>query len=213
MPLANILNHISMFSGLFPVAAALYNYKHLDRVLRIVGIFFIISSFFDFALFIIPKLGVNNNSPAIHLFVVVSVVFYGLIYYRSFHISLLKKITVVLSILTLFAIVYNAAARNQIMSFPTVSYTFLSVVLNILSLLFFYQLLNNKEFTHIEKQPMFWINSGVLFYFSINIFLFMLFNRMLNLHGDDVWLIHDITNIIANLIFSVGLLCKPQTTT
>jgi hypothetical protein len=212
MTLANILNYLSLFSGVLPVAAALYNYKHLDKVLKIAAVFFIISSFFDILLFTIPKLGVKNNSPFLHLFTVISIVFYGLIYYHSFYIPLFKKITVALSILTLIVLGYNAIGDDKIMSFPTISYTFLSVVLNILSLLYFYQLLNNKEFTHIEKQAMFWINSGVLFYFGINIFLFMLFVRIESHNGGDLWVIHDLTNIFANVLYSVALLCKPQKT-
>jgi len=207
------MNYFSLFSGLLPVIAAIYNYKHLDKVLKIVATFFFISTFFDFLLYITPQLGVKNNSPFIHLFTVICIVFFGQIYYRSFHIPLLKKITLALCAITLVAIGYNAIAGNSLMSFPTISYTFLSMVLNILSLLYFYQLLNVKEFIHIEVQPMFWLNSGVLFYFGINIFLFMLFERVVNTHAGDLWLIHDITNIIANLLYSVALLCKPQKTT
>ena len=212
MSLANIMNYLSIFSGLLPVIAAFYNYKYLDRVLRVIAIFFIISTFFDFLLFVTPLLGVKNNSPFIHLFMVIYVAFFGWIYYNSQQIPLLKKITVILSILALIAIGYNALDGSNLMSFPTVSYTSLSVVFNILSLLYFYQLLNGTAFTHIEKQAMFWFNSAVLFYFGINIFLFMLFERIVSHHGGDLWLIHDITNIIANILYSVALLCKPQKT-
>jgi hypothetical protein len=212
MTLGNILNYLSLFSGLIPVMAGLYNYKNLDKVLKIAAIFFIISSFSDILLFIIPKFGVKNNSPFLHLFTVISILFYGRIYYLSFHIPFFKRITAALSILTIIVLAYNAISGDGIMSFPTISYTFLSVVLNVLSLLYFYQLLNNQVFTHIEKQAMFWLNSGVLFYFGINIFLFMLFVRMETNSGGDLWVIHDITNIFANVLYSVALLCKPQKT-
>jgi len=87
------------------------------------------------------------------------------------------------------------------------------VLLICFSLAYFFQLLSRQEFVHIEKQGLFWINAGVLFYFSINIFLFMLFKRMITAHQEGYYMINNITNIIANILYSVGLLCKPQKTT
>lgn len=213
MTLATILNFVSVASGTFPVAAALYNYKRLDRVLRVAALFFAISVFFDLLLVVTPRIGVVNNSPFIHLFFVISIVFFTVIYYHAFHIILLKNITVGLGLLAVLILIGNAISGEGLMSFPTLSSTILSIILTILSLLYFYQLLNIKEFIHIEEQYMFWINSGALFYFGINIFLFMLFKRIVaHTHG-DIWLIHDVTNFIANVLYSVGLLCKPRKTT
>jgi hypothetical protein len=209
MSLDNILNHISLFSGLFPLIAALYRYKKLDSVLKLMAVFFFISSIIDTLLSVLPRIGIKDNAPLIHFFAVVMVVFFGMVYYRSFHVPLLKKITIGASILAFLGIVYGLITEG-IMSFPSFSNSFLSVVFTILSLLYFYQLLNAREFVHIEKLPMFWINSGVLFYFGINIFLFMLFDKFIKHRENDVWIIHDLTNVIANILYSVGLLCQTQ---
>jgi hypothetical protein len=50
----------------------------------------------------------------------------------------------------------------------------------------------------------------VLFYFSVNIFLFMLFQRIVANHQEEYYVILHLTNITTNILFSVGLLCKPQ---
>ncbi len=204
------LIYFSSFSGIFPVLAAIYNRKHLDKVLKIVALFFIISACFDLILTVTSKVGIKNNSPFIHLFMIVCALFFGRIYYYAFNSPALKKAAIGLAALSFAVTVWNGIYGDTIMSFPTISFTFLSITLDILSLLYFYQLLNNTEFTHIEKQYMFWFNSGVLFYFAINIFLFMLFNRILKHYTGDVWIIHDYTNIIANLLYSIALLCKPK---
>jgi len=93
------------------------------------------------------------------------------------------------------------------------SNTVLGVLVIFFSLAYFYQLLNRQEFIHIEKQGLFWINAGVLFYYSINLFLFMLLRKIIAAHLEDYFMIHIVTNIIANILFTVGLLCKPQKTT
>ncbi len=103
--------------------------------------------------------------------------------------------------------------NNNIYEYPTVSNTSLSISLIILSLIYFYQLLNPLKYVEIEKQGLFWINAGVLFYSSVNIFLFMLLTQIPVDDRPNYYIINSITNIIANILFSVGLLCKPQKTT
>jgi hypothetical protein len=44
MSAAYALNITSTVSGLFPVLAALYNYKYLDKILKIAALFFLVSS-------------------------------------------------------------------------------------------------------------------------------------------------------------------------
>jgi hypothetical protein len=103
--------------------------------------------------------------------------------------------------------------NSNIYDYPTVSNTSLSVSLIILSLIYFYQLLNPLKFIDIEKQGLFWINAGVLVYSSINIFLFMILSQIPIEDRHNYYIINSISNIIANILFSVGLLCKPQKTT
>jgi hypothetical protein len=213
MSVAYILSNASVASGIFPVLAALYNYKHLDKVLKIAAAFFIISFLCDLIQLITVIIGVRNNVPIIHLFIVLSILFWGAIYYHAFFKPFLKKIIIILSATALLIVTINIIFIEGIWEYPSISNTVLSVLLIFFSLAYFYELLNRQEFIHIEKQGLFWINAGVIFYFSLNIFLFMLFNRIISVHQQDYYMIHNIVNIIANILFSVGLLCKPQKTT
>lgn len=215
MSFAYALNIFSSFSGLLPIVAALYNYGHLDKVLKLVAAFLLVSFLWDVILEL-TKMRVSNNLPLIHLFIIVSIVFFGAIYYKAFFKPALKKAIVVLAALALLIVLFNAIFIEGIWEYPSSSNTVLCVLLIFYSLAYFYQLLTRQEFIHIEKQGLFWINAGVLFYYSINIFLFMLFERIIHAHrynSEDYFMIHIITNIIANIIFSVGLLCQPQKTT
>jgi hypothetical protein len=137
-------------------------------------------------------------------------IFFTLIYYRAFYKPVFKKMTLIFGITSLVAMVFNVVFIESMSTYPSVSNTVLCIFLIILSLVYFYELLTRQEFTYIEKQGMFWINSGVLFYFAINIFLFMLFNKISNADKYNYYMMQSVTNIIANLLYSVGLLCKPQ---
>ncbi|PWK67645.1 hypothetical protein LX99_04865 [Mucilaginibacter oryzae] len=209
-----LLMNISVVSGLSPILAAAYNYKRLDDLMKWLASFLLISTVFDWSMWLSyqfkPHTGHPlNTNPVLHAYVTLSIVFFSLIYYKLFRSSVLKIITLALSALAMSIVLYYA---RHPLDYPSVSNTALSLLLIILSLSYFYQLLNPQTFIHIEKQGLFWFNSGVLFYSAVNIFLFMLFSRIPDEDKADYYVIFSITNIITNLIYTVALLCKPQKT-
>jgi len=214
MSISELLSNITVASDFLPVIAALYNYRRLDPVLRLMAIFCALSAIPDVVSLIISYLKiVFNNLFMIHLFDMMAAIFFTLIYYRAFYKPLFKKMALIFGITSLAAMIFNVIFIEGMSIYPSVSNTVLCIFLILLSLVYFYQLLTRQEFTYIEKQGMFWINSGVLFYYAINIFLFMLFNKISNADKPNYYMMQWVTNIIANLLFSIGLLCKPQKTT
>lgn len=211
MSLNKILDIVSTYSGFFPVLVAIYNFKYLDKVLKITAAFFLVEAIFDPVMWFLPDWGAQkSNMPLIHINIIVTVLFFTVIYYKLFAKSVLKKVTIFLSAITLaITFFYN----SNIYEYPSVSRTASGVLLILLSLIYFYQLLNPLKFIDIEKQGLFWINAGVLFYSAVNIFLFMLFTQIPEEDQHKYYMIHSITNIIANILFSVGLFCKPQKAT
>lgn len=204
---------LSIVSGVLPVIAALFNYRHLNHVLKIAALYFLISTMFDWGDEIASHYHVVNNFPAIHAFIIISLLFYTIIYYKAFSSLLLKRMVFILSTIGILILIVSTIFFEGFMDYPSIANTVLSMIAIIFSLVYFYQLLNRQEFVHIEKQGLFWVNAGVLLYFATNIFLFMLFKRILEHHQEDFYMIHTVTNIIANVLFTVGLLCKPQQTT
>jgi hypothetical protein len=207
-----LIANISVASSSLPVAAAAYNYKRLDSLMKLLALFLLISGCFDLTQWIAYNYKPHNGKPLntipiLHVFVIISIMFFGTIYYRLFSKPALKTTTVILSGLTLSVVIYKAI---DYFDYPSVSNTASSLLLIILSLIYFYQLLNPQTFVHIEKQGPFWFNSGVLFYSAVNIFLFMVFSRIPDKDKADYYVIFSITNIITNLIYSVALLCRPQ---
>ena len=216
MSFALVLVYVSVISGFFPVFAALYNYRQLSQVLKIMALFCILSVIPDVISLVtayILKLTSFNNLFLMHLYDLMAVVFFTAIYFKAFYAPVLKKITLILGLVALLVILFNSIFIEGISVYPSISNTVLSILLIVLSLIYFYQLLSRQEFVYIEKQGLFWVNSGVLFYHSITIFLFMLYNDINSAQKADYYMMQSVTNIIANLLYSVGLLCKPQKTT
>jgi hypothetical protein len=214
MSIAFLLVNISVLSGFFPLIAAAYNYRQLEPIVKLMAAFCLFSAIIDLTSLAIVYLHVVHSTFfLIHLFNLFAAVFFSTIYYRAFYEPILKKITLVLSAACMSVLVANALFIQGLETYPSISNTALSLLLILLSLMYFYQLLSRQEFMFIEKQGLFWINAGVLFYFSITIFLFMLWGKISIVSRSDFYMIQSVTNIIANLLYSVGLLCKPQKTT
>jgi hypothetical protein len=210
MALDITLDIASTCSGFMPVLAGIFNYKRLDKLLKVSIVYFVISCTFDPIMWLMAKNGAKNNMPVIHVNVLISLIFFSYIYYHLYKKSVLKKFAIVVAITTFLLMV---CFNSNLFEYPTVSNTALSISLIILSLIYFYQLLNPLEYIDIEKQGFFWINAGVLFYSAVNIFLFMLLTQIPVNDRHNYLIINSITNIIANTLFSVGLLCQPQKTT
>jgi hypothetical protein len=212
MSIIVILLYSSILSDILPLLAALYNYRQLDGVLKLFAFFCLISLSFDLLEWMLSNLQVRNNCPLLHLYILFTILFFTIIYYRAFYGIILKRIALILGGTGIVAIICNAIFIENIWTYPSISNTVLCLLMIILSLTYFYQLLTRQEFLHIDKQGLFWINSGILFYYSINIFLFMLYNKLSVSVRNDYYVIQYGTSIIANLLYSVGLLCKPQKT-
>ncbi|WP_184543675.1 hypothetical protein [Mucilaginibacter sp. FT3.2] len=211
MPLDALLVDISIISGIFPVLVALYYYRQLNKTLKIASLYFLIAFLVDAGLWLsFHQWKVKNTMPTLHGFVVVSIVLFGLMYYNIYAEIKLKKAAIVLSVLAILITLFDA---RYLFTYPSLSITTLSLLLIVLSLIYFYKLLNPLKYIDIEKQGLFWINAGVLFYSSVNIFLFMLLTHIPVNDQHNYYIINSITNIIANILYSVGLLCKPQKTT
>lgn len=213
MSVAEILVYISLYSGIFPLLAAVFNIRHMEPVLRLVAAFCLFSALIDLFSVLVLHWGARNNHPFFHLYDLGGIVFFTIIYYQAFHERIFKKIVLILGTACALTVIFSVFFIEGITTYPSVSNTVLSLLLIVLSLIYFYQLLTRQEFIHIDKQGLFWINSGILFYFAINVFLFMLFNKISLSQQNDFNMIQSVTNIIANLLYSAGLLCKPQNIT
>lgn len=207
-----MLKYISFATGLLPILAAAVNFKNLSYIFKLIAVFLLIVFALDFAewIFFLGYIPIKNNQPFIHLSIIVNIIFFIIIYRRFFYETKLKNFTVICGSLVLVIILFFSI-KEGIWQYPSWQNTALSIYMIILSLLYYYQILNAQEFVHVEKQPFFWINFGVLIYFSFNVFLYMLFEKLID--PDESYIIHRVTNVISNLFYAIGLFWKPRKVT
>ena len=77
---------------------------------------------------------------------------------------------------------------NKILS---VTFVYKSFLMLMFSMYYYYVLIRDLETESIYDNPMFWFNTGVLVYFSGNLFVFSFSNFIVNLQSISIWQIHN----------------------
>jgi hypothetical protein len=145
-----------------------------------------------------------NNSLAVNLYSIIEVLLYLKIYSINFKSDKFKIFPMVLlSILS--TIIGVELFKGQLMEMPSVTLMInSSISIMLLSILWFYRIFKNAEFSNLLKEPFFWINSSSLVYFSSSFFIF-LFNNYLSSNGaNSLWVLHNTLHIIYFLIIIIG---------
>ncbi len=148
-----------------------------------------------------------NNQNNIFIFFIGTFVEFTILsvfYYKVLNSKRIKIIIPIGYALFMIALVLDFQ-NNHLLSFNTYSLSIESLLLTLYALLTFYEILINSE-QDIFANPLFWINSAFLIYYSGNLLVF-LFNNYLyqteHVHP-KIWMINSILNIIYYIPISIG---------
>lgn len=173
-------------------------YKLLTQLLGLTFLTECISRFLAFYL--------ETSFPVYHLYIIISLIYNGLIYIRlldGLYRSIIKAV-VVLSILstTLISIFHQG-----LMQFPSVGMIIQGFSMILIGLLFFYNMLKNPVQQDISKQSVFWYNTGNLVFYCSTFTFYGLFNY-LDYRPDWAYHIVWIANIILYSCYLISLLIE-----
>lgn len=188
---------LSLFSGLVCI-------KTIKGYLVPLFLIVFISAIVEIISWVIVNSG-ENNLPIFHIYTGIEFslifVFYMLFYKHYFKLKILYLILPVFYVVTY--IDYKVNGLNEMDSFSvTVESTFFIV----LSLLSFFFIIRHLIFENILNMPFFWINSGILIYFSGNILLFIFSNSFIKSEITTFFMLWAIIHSLLNIIYN-GLIC------
>lgn len=191
---------------LLPLVVLLFYYRRLDSLMLFFAAFMLLTALSDALLDVLFFLKLPNNMPVIHIYLLLSVVFVGLIYYQALIGNFLKKAVIILSAVALLVMFSATFFFGSLMQYPSMSNTALSILVIIFSLLYFFQLFNEKTIIKVEQRSFFWINLGLLINFSSTILFFVLYKYLLDKKLWAYFNINDYANITFNILSTVGIL-------
>ncbi|EZH75019.1 hypothetical protein ATO12_09830 [Aquimarina atlantica] len=154
-----------------------------------------------------------NNLPVYHFFTVIQFLLIVNIYRGALSQTFSKKFFTSLSIgFVVFAII-NIVFFQDLLTFNSNATTLMGLIIIFLSLSYFYALLKEVKYSTLETNPMFWINSGFLIYFSSSLILFFMNNTLFKEVTEAsliLWGLHAIINIVLTIFYIVAISVKPK---
>lgn len=203
---SKILISISTTISLLPLAISLYNYKLLKPNLIPLFILLIASVIIESSSF---ALSTHNYSSSLLYF------FYTLIefillnwFYQKFFTPYGKTKIFIINLIAFLLLCFIYLMFQNVRNTNHFSMILESILMTFYSLLLFYVILKNLLYQNLLKEPIFWINTAILFYFSGNLILFVFRSYILHHYSEKfsfLWgSIHSFFNILMNVFFSIG---------
>lgn len=201
MEILLLIAHFSSLSVLIPLSLAVIQWKKLPDNIALLRWLLIFNAIADVATYVMAfHLSMNNFLVGeVYMFIQFTL----LLYILGTQLELKKTLQVAL-------VTFYGISLIILISYPmstSVLNALASLVLIIVSIVFFYKLLNELKVDNIHRQPILWIAFATLFYYSGNLFLFLASNYLINQteHFGTMWTLHNILNFTKNILFAVAL--------
>lgn len=202
-----VLLYISYFSIVVPIYC-LFKKRHVLKLrqYQLLGILFLVSALADLVGYILIRNGISNHAVN-NLYYLVSFTVLSLLYSR-----LLPDVRQAIYSFVGVAccvFIWDTFCIQSITGVQSYVITFCAVLSIGYAIIYYDHLLNKRPALYIMHYPFFWINSAVMYYFGLNLFLFAFSNYIFeNLKDDEilaVWSFHNVNNIVRNILFATGL--------
>lgn len=206
-----LISDISIYSPAIPFIAGLICFYRLRIDQKAIFQIAICSIIAEVAAYFIIR--ADGNQAIIYL--IFSLIEYGILSYifasgiRPFlSSSFFWSMSVFFFLFFLFEIIF----LSGIARFNAYSTAIESLIIIAYALIFFYKTLKELKIRHLEQEPLFWLSTGVLLYFSSSFFIFLFTNYVSSSNRVlfIIWGIHAIFNILLNVFYSIAIWVKPS---
>ncbi|QQS67068.1 MAG: hypothetical protein IPP08_02525 [Chlorobiota bacterium] len=143
----------------------------------------------------------RTNSIVYHISTPIEFIIYAIIFSNFFNSKSWDKILFIMVILLLLTEVVNTIYIQPLNVSNTNIFILESLFLVFLSLVHFLKIRENTSYSNIFKEGVFWFNSAVLFYYSINILIWGFHSIKVYQLKNPPLIIYDILYIISGLLY------------
>jgi hypothetical protein len=153
----------------------------------------------------------KNNNIVYIILSALTFCFFALILEQFFPKERFKNINRTVMIITVLFFIINAIWGEGIEVYNSYSAALTNFIL-ISYCVYYYKLqLQTLQTFFVEKQPSFWIVSGIFLYSAGNFFLFTMYNSLTSNYpyfARDSWGFNDLLILVMNIFFAKGLQCN-----
>ena len=206
--ISELIRIASNVSVLLPLVLYLSRIKYASRQVHIIGILIIVSGVCDLTGVLLFSRSQSTvilfNTYYALMFALLSWFYYEVLFINSGKIMIWIGVAVyVLSFVLVTAYV------QSFMEYQTLMWVISAVILIIYSIAYFFHSLSTINASGYFGYSLIWINIGIMIYFCLNLFLFLMGNYVLTRLDPEtsalIWSSHNINNLIKNILFAIGI--------
>lgn len=206
--ISEIIRVASNVSLLLPLLLYLSRFKYASRQVHIIGILIIVSGIFD----LIGLLLFSRHQSTVILFNTYYALMFGLLtwfYYEVLFINSRRIMVWIGVAVYVLSFVLVTAFVQSFAEYQTLMWVIGAIILIIYSIAYFFHSLSTISASGYFGYGLIWINVGIMIYFCLNLFLFLMGNYVLTRLDPEtsamIWSSHNINNIIKNILFAIGI--------
>lgn len=191
-----------------PFIIGIILYKYLNKGLRFIFLQICFWVFTEILLIILISTG-HQNLWYLHIYVPIEFLIFALTYAWFLKELIKPKYIYAVAVIFISCSVVNTLFFQNIQLFNSYVRAVGALLYVCFAILYFYKLLFELKVQKLRKEPMVWINTGILIYYSAIFFLDILSNKIIQYSIDlakDVMFIRPIFYWIFNILAAVGFL-------
>ncbi len=207
-----IIGNISSFIVILPLLLSIYKNKLLNVAQKRLFVLLVVILITELISNILWYLRINNL-PVFHFYTIVEFLLILNIYRNELTRLFSKTFFILLSLGYIMFAITNMLFLQDLGTFNSNTTTVMGLVVIFLALSYFYALLKEMKYSSLENNPMFWLNSGFLIYFSSSLILFYINNNMFKESTEAsylVWGLHAIINIVLIIFYTITIWVNPK---
>lgn len=204
----DIVRVTSNVSLLFPLAMYLTRIRYASRQVHIIGILIIVSGLCD----LVGHFLFRHSQSTIVLFNTYYALLFFLLtwfYYEALFVNTRRIMIWIGLAVYLQSFILVTVFVQSFLQYQTLMWLITAMIMIIYSIAYFFYSLSTITTSGYFGYSLIWINIGVMIYFCLNLFLFLMGNYVLTRLDPEtsalIWSSHNVNNIIKNILFAVGI--------
>jgi hypothetical protein len=205
---SEIIRLASNISVLLPLLIYLTKIRYASKRVHIIGALIIVSALSDLAGWALfqkqESTAILFNAYYAMTFFLLSWFYYEILFIKSRRVVVFIGLAVYLQSMLLVTIYVQG-----IFEYQTLMWIITGLIMIVYSLAYFFYSISILPNTNTLYYTPVWINTGVMIYFILNLFLFILSNYVLTTLDSQmsllIWSFHNVNNILRNILFGIGI--------
>jgi len=204
------MNYILDFASVsvfIPCIPAILRYRSFPKELKLISNFVMVCAVFEIVSHYLWSHKINNL-PLLHLYIPVTFTMLFLFYKNILKGQIKKRIWLLIAVVFYAFSIVDSVWLQGLYTFNSYTINLLNAVMVFFSIACFYKIAKEMKVLQLERYPVFWINTGVIFYYAGSLLLFTLsnqtisFSKAIRMH---IWTVHALFVMLMYLLITVGL--------